>query len=405
MRWNGSDSLQQFKPSNLPLMPGILCELVGTNEGEVYITGGYPFSTLNGLLRYDTTGTFIYYDSTNSSLATTDSASAYFYEPQRGVWITHGKTASGKFRLQFFDGTYWSTIDTTLLFGNATYGPRSLQISPQGEIWFTQGISFVRINPDGSLFIKWVPLPNGGWNSQMNYSMLVDNQNGIWGTKSSSDPNSTFPIVYWDQDTTWTYYYNADFGPTQVPLTTLPVVLGEDNAGNIWFGFIQNSLGLMKFDGNNFICCYDTLANGQAIMQSVQNAFKDSQNRLWITNTDGSNNYNAVILDALQNEVTDPRNQVLTKDYELFQNYPNPFNPKTTISFYVPFSSKKAVIRIFNVLGQEVKNWQLGDLEKGVYKINWHGEDQNYNKVSSGIYFYRLESENFSETKKMVLIK
>lgn len=85
--------------------------------------------------------------------------------------------------------------------------------------------------------------------------------------------------------------------------------------------------------------------------------------------------------------------------FELKQNYPNPFNPSTIISYALPKASH-VTISIYNVLGREVVT--LVDEEKaaGRYEVNW---DASAN--ASGVYFYRIQADDFSETKKMMMLK
>jgi hypothetical protein len=86
-------------------------------------------------------------------------------------------------------------------------------------------------------------------------------------------------------------------------------------------------------------------------------------------------------------------------DYRLLQNYPNPFNPSTTIQYEL---SKITEIRlaVYNLLGQEVALLVSGTQEPGVHKVEFEAKH-----MSSGMYIYRLESREFSLTKKMVLMK
>ena len=90
--------------------------------------------------------------------------------------------------------------------------------------------------------------------------------------------------------------------------------------------------------------------------------------------------------------------------WSLSQNYPNPFNPSTTIRFSL-LSSSYVTLEVFNILGQKVRTLVNEDLTAGYKQINWDGTNQNGQPVSSGIYFYRLKTDSFSETKKMVLMK
>ena len=85
--------------------------------------------------------------------------------------------------------------------------------------------------------------------------------------------------------------------------------------------------------------------------------------------------------------------------FELSQNYPNPFNPSTIIKFSIPQSSN-VTLKVFNTLGQEVKTLIDQNMESGVHSISFNATDLN-----SGIYFYRLDAGQFSEVRKMTLIK
>lgn len=89
----------------------------------------------------------------------------------------------------------------------------------------------------------------------------------------------------------------------------------------------------------------------------------------------------------------------ISSDYYLFNNYPNPFNPSTNIRFALP-EKTKVNLEIYNVIGQKVVEVFSGELNSGVHEI----EFTNVN-LSSGIYFYKLKTNKFSEVKKMILLK
>ncbi|MCB0732404.1 MAG: T9SS type A sorting domain-containing protein, partial [Ignavibacteriae bacterium] len=93
------------------------------------------------------------------------------------------------------------------------------------------------------------------------------------------------------------------------------------------------------------------------------------------------------------------KENVLPTSYTLYQNYPNPFNPSTNINFDIVENTNVSLI-IFNVLGEEVKNVINQKLNAGAYSIN-----VNFENIESGIYFYRISTNNFTETKKMIFIK
>jgi len=85
--------------------------------------------------------------------------------------------------------------------------------------------------------------------------------------------------------------------------------------------------------------------------------------------------------------------------YSLEQNYPNPFNPNTKIRYSIPQSSK-VVIKVFDILGNEIEALVNEEKQTGTYEITWYAEG-----LPSGIYFYRIQANNFIETKKMMLMK
>ena len=89
----------------------------------------------------------------------------------------------------------------------------------------------------------------------------------------------------------------------------------------------------------------------------------------------------------------------IISEFSLSQNHPNPFNPVTTISYSLPFSGDVSLI-IYNILGEEIAQLVDGFQQAGEYNITW-----NATNISSGIYFYRLNSGDFTETKKMILLR
>jgi hypothetical protein len=104
-----------------------------------------------------------------------------------------------------------------------------------------------------------------------------------------------------------------------------------------------------------------------------------------------------LVIDIQEPLITDENE--IDFNYRLDQNFPNPFNPSTKIKYSVPQSSQ-VVIKVFDVLGNEIESLVSEEKSAGTYEITWYAE-----KLTSGIYFYRLQAGNFVETKKMVLMK
>ncbi len=92
-------------------------------------------------------------------------------------------------------------------------------------------------------------------------------------------------------------------------------------------------------------------------------------------------------------------NTQIPKEFSLKQNHPNPFNPSTTIEFELPKTSD-VILKIFNVLGEEVTTLVSDRLSAGSYSYEWDAS-----KLASGVYLYRLHASEYIETRKMVLMK
>jgi hypothetical protein len=85
--------------------------------------------------------------------------------------------------------------------------------------------------------------------------------------------------------------------------------------------------------------------------------------------------------------------------YALYQNYPNPFNPVTTIKYSIP-NSERVVLKVYNILGQEVATLVNEEQRAGVYELKFDASN-----LASGVYFYKLQAGKFIDVKKMMLVK
>ncbi|MCK4427876.1 MAG: T9SS type A sorting domain-containing protein [candidate division Zixibacteria bacterium] len=102
--------------------------------------------------------------------------------------------------------------------------------------------------------------------------------------------------------------------------------------------------------------------------------------------------------------VDDETGDEAIRGFSLRQNYPNPFNPTTNIEFVLS-KSGQVKLEIFNILGEKIRTLVDQRLKAGHKLVDWDGKDGSGEEVASGVYFYRLQTENFTQTKKMVLIR
>jgi hypothetical protein len=99
-----------------------------------------------------------------------------------------------------------------------------------------------------------------------------------------------------------------------------------------------------------------------------------------------------------------PGQEAKPSEFTLAHNYPNPFNPATNIAYFLPRACQ-VKLEVFNILGQKIRTLVDEDQTAGNRQVNWDGRNQAGEEVASGVYFYKLEAEEFTETKKMVLMR
>jgi hypothetical protein len=117
----------------------------------------------------------------------------------------------------------------------------------------------------------------------------------------------------------------------------------------------------------------------------------------------------AILVDAAGqkldvNIVDKPGEPNLPKEFSLSQNYSNPFNPHTVIEYTLPRDCQVR-ITIYNILGQKVKTLVQEHQQAGYKRVAWDGRNIRGEELSSGIYFYRIEVEEFVQTRKTLLLK
>ncbi|MCC7431692.1 T9SS type A sorting domain-containing protein, partial [bacterium] len=122
-----------------------------------------------------------------------------------------------------------------------------------------------------------------------------------------------------------------------------------------------------------------------------------------LAGTHGRSIYKADVTDLIfPDEVSEKSNKA--SGYELAQNYPNPFNPTTSIKVKFP-QNENGTLKIYNILGQEVKTLHEGKFTKGTSVFVWNGTNNNGKTVSSGTYLYTLKTSNTTLTQKMQFLK
>ena len=202
---------------------------------------------------------------------------------------------------------------------------------------------------------------------------------------------------------------------------------GKDGCGNPIRNWVTGQITTFRYswDGCSRIGWYDSTSGDKRGILNVgpfQMNSGDTQIVLlsYIITRDGGNNLqNVCALQSLSDSALkyyyndfktcvpigiEPINSEIPQRYELLQNYPNPFNPVTVIQFSIPLSvetTRRVVsLRIYDVLGKEIAVLVNENLKPGIYEIEWDATN-----IPSGVYFYSLITNEFTQTKKMVVLK
>jgi hypothetical protein len=253
-----------------------------------------------------------------------------------------------------------------------------------------------------------------------------------WGGNSHTY-NITFPVPTWaTNNDMWCrirlqYHYNDNFyfnehaygevedyvlgHPLSVGLSTFYASAGDAQATLFWTTQSEvNNLGfylMRSADGANYERVNQDLISGHGTSEVRHDySYVDKGLVNGVTYS-----YKVVDVDMAGTQtahgpiqVTPQTSSGVPTEYVLSQNYPNPFNAQTAISYAIPMDSHVS-LKVFNVLGEEVRTLVDADQQANTYQVTWDGRDANGKQVASGVYFCTLEAAEFSQTAKMVFMK
>ncbi|MGE5431023.1 MAG: fibronectin type III domain-containing protein [Syntrophomonadaceae bacterium] len=216
-----------------------------------------------------------------------------------------------------------------------------------------------------------------------------------------------------DHSTVATFTVNPGTSASLVPLTGSPVKgvkISSDSPVLSWFVPVSSSLlkyevqYSLKKDMSDAKSITGIEANYKAL--SGLNAGTQYYWRVRSFNQEGKSSAFSSVESFTAASLTDVENNnlLIPSKFEVAQNYPNPFNPSTTIRLSLPAASLVSV-KIYNMLGQEVKTLLSGQTAAGVHNLIWHGEDNSGNILPSGSYIFRVRAGEKVSTGKMMFLK
>lgn len=285
------------------------------------------------------------------------------------------------------------TTSITDAGGTLTINLAPAVVLPAGTYWVS-----VSVVGDFATYGQWFQYTHTSNNNSL---WCWQNPGGGFGSPCSSwgQHTSCFPGSYTDNDLTFALYGFI----TPVELTSFTATSNENavvlnwstasETNNQGFSIERSSGG--EYEAIGFVQGHGTTTEAQVYAFTDRNVNVGSYTyRLKQIDFDGSFEYSSVV----EADVVAP------DQYALGQNYPNPFNPSTKISFSLAADSK-VMLKVFNVLGEEVATLLNENMAAGLHEINFDASN-----VNTGVYLYRIEASgidgtNFVDIKKMILTK
>ncbi len=263
----------------------------------------------------------------------------------------------------------------------------------------------VKYDPQGNSL--WVKRYNGSSNSyDISTSVAADAQGNVYVTGYSYDDlnSEDYATIKYSPEGNqmWISKYNGDLDEYDIASS-----VKTDNKGDVYvtgysFDFdTKENYATVKYNSEGeeiWVQIYNGSSNGSDIAAAL---FTDAGDNVYVTgySYDGPNSVDYVTFKYSQAVGINQISNSVASGFELKQNYPNPFNPVTNLEFRIS-ELGFVTLKIYNELGKEISSLVSTKLNPGTYKYNFDASN-----LTTGIYFYKLESNSFSATKKMLLVK
>jgi streptogramin lyase len=293
------------------------------------------------------------------------------------IWLTIYSGSHGAYRFKLSDST-WT------LFNSSNSGFPEYPLT--GTIFLKEDSTFVGTNK-GLVLIQndsarvIIDTTNSTLETQKIYCFYIDSQGNKWlGTFDLG-------LVKWIDNSTFVIYNTSN---SNLPDNFVNAI-DEDSYGRLWLA-TDGGFACLESDS---IISYSNLVDGSIATLAV-----DNLDRVWMGEVGTGKLYvfdstNLIIITDIKDEQFD----FIPQQYSLYQNYPNPFNPLTKISYAI-LQRSYVTLKVYDMLGKEVATLVKEEKPAGKYKVDWDATS-----LTSGVYFYRLQTRDFVETKKMVLMK
>lgn len=416
-----------FNKDNSPLLSNSINEIFEDHNN------GYWISSIGennkGYLQFFKEGIWQTFDSTNSPLNTsiiitsisqTPFNTMLFGTAANGIYImNNGNWDSLNTSNSLIPDNYVFKITVDLInrlwigipdYGIAVYDNGSwIFFNDQNSFQGISDLNFIEVDSNNNIWVgtdffglfyyngnSWIKAISGQFSGGANQAipaLTIDSENRKWVSINMQGGGSK--IAKSLTDTSFIYYDSTDWGFSFLLFSYDGAVTDENNIK--YFGTTD---GLLIYNDGNWQ--FLNSSNSPVPNNWFTEGIVDSKNnKVYILSSfqpyHNSGlifyNHDSVIVSSVENNFT------AINDFYLSQNYPNPFNPVTRIKFSIP-KSDIVQIKVYDILGSEIKTLLNEYKQSGTYEVEF-----NASNLPSGVYFYRMSSGIYSETKKMILLR
>lgn len=272
-----------------------------------------------------------------------------------------------------------------------------------------QRLNFLTLKYDPSGNVIWEKQYNGSSNStDLATAMTVDASNNIYLTGLTTQLfgtrlDSNYGTIKYDPsgNLQWFAYYDGPNNSVDVSRSIFVDINMNVYISGSSKGVGSDDYATIKYSPagvQQWVMAYNGPGNSNDYSSSI---VSDNAGNAYVTGRSygSGSDYDYATIKYGNMVGVEPVNNEIPDEFSLSQNYPNPFNPSTTIKFSLPLQ-QNVTLKVFDALGRELSSIALGSIGAGTYKYNL-----NASSFTSGIYFYRIVTEQFADTRKMVLVK
>ena len=374
--------------------------------GEVSVQSGVTYLKDFATIKYSSKGDSLWTKYYNGPAYSSDSPVGISIDMENNIYVTgasYDYGANFSTNLDYATIKYNSNGDSLWVkrydAADLDDTPQAMTVDKSGNVYVT-GLSYKSYDSAGSVTIKY---------SQLLAPAAVNIEKPPVGTGTITSFGNALLTFIGDvnvSDSVTVFYYLA------------PAVPGELPSGIIWIGnfywrIVSNGLifknGFMRISAQDLVgvtvggcgACLVWLkrSNSGDPWQNIGGIFDGTFSNGFLTSNIPFGSFSEFAIGSMDSLAASVTDNLEPKEFMLAQNYPNPFNPITKISWQSPTDGWQT-LKVYDVLGNEIAKLINEYRSAGKYEIEF-----NAAKLSSGVYFYRLEAGNFTNTKKLVLLK